>query len=126
MAMIASPSTPLRAAHSRHSRSTARVESARTPSRSKRMAEQEKVGITIFVSRCRLRCGADTLVRQAIILRSIQDKHPEHFVPHPRQAHKSVHPTRAMLILWERWSGSATSTQHPALAAESANGAAEN
>src|SRR5271169_6176485 len=48
--MTASPSTPLRAAHSRHSRSTARVESAKTPSRSKRMAEQEKVGIYQYLN----------------------------------------------------------------------------
>src|SRR5580693_7826091 len=45
MAITASPSTPLRAAHSRHSRSTCRVESQSTPSRSKRIAAQENVGI---------------------------------------------------------------------------------
>jgi hypothetical protein len=39
---------PFRSAHSRHSRSTARVESQRTPSKSKRMAAQEKVGISYF------------------------------------------------------------------------------
>src|SRR5450631_4666898 len=47
--MTASPSTPLRRAHSRHSRSTARVESTRTPSKSKRIPEQEKVGISDYL-----------------------------------------------------------------------------
>ena len=37
-------------AQARHSRSTARVESTRTPSRSKRMAEQEKIGISNYLN----------------------------------------------------------------------------
>src|SRR5277367_465344 len=48
MAMIFSSSTHLRRAQARHCRSTEAVESTRTPSRSKRIAEQWKIGILIF------------------------------------------------------------------------------
>ena len=79
------PFTPLR--------STARVESTRTPSRSKRMAEQEKVGISlVFITTVRARAegecpqlGAFAIKSRRVILSAAKDLSTSPIAPQRQQ-----------------------------------------